>query len=172
MPVLMRRRLFASLAAGLTVSHLAGCGFALRQAPRLRFKSIYLALPANSPLGAPLQRALAQNPDLLILSEARDMQSAEVILDILNELREKVVVGRNAAGQVREFQLRLHVSFRLRTPQGRELIAATELLLHRDISFSESVALAKEEEETLLYRDMRADVVQQILRRLAVVPGQ
>ena len=40
----------------------------------------------------------------------------QVVLDILSENREKVVVGLNASGQVREFQLRSKVSFRLRTP--------------------------------------------------------
>jgi LPS-assembly lipoprotein len=39
----------------------------------------------------------------------------------------------------------------------------------RDISFNESVVLAKEAEEALLYRDMQSDIVQQLLRRLAVV---
>ena len=36
----------------------------------------------------------------------------------------------------------------------------------RDISFSETAVLAKEAEEALLYKDMQADIVQQLLRRL------
>ena len=86
-----------------------------------------------------------------------------------SEQREKIVAGLNAAGQVREFQLRLRLRFRLITPQGRELIPETELALQREIGFAESAALAKEEEEALLYRDMRSDMLQQILRRLAAV---
>jgi LPS-assembly lipoprotein len=78
-------------------------------------------------------------------------------------------VGLNATGQVREFQLRSRVRFRLRTPQGRELIPETELLQQRDISFSEAAALAKEAEEALLYRDMQSDLVQQLMRRLAAL---
>ena len=65
------------------------------------------------------------------------------------------MVGLNASGQVREFQLRTRLRFRLRTPQGKELIPETELLQQRDISFNESAALAKEAEENLLYRDMQ-----------------
>ncbi|HWI80094.1 MAG TPA: LPS assembly lipoprotein LptE, partial [Ramlibacter sp.] len=72
-------------------------------------------------------------------------------------------------GQVREFQLRTRVKFKLRTPQGKELIPETELLQQRDISFNESAALAKEAEENLLYRDMQSDIVQQLMRRLAAV---
>jgi LPS-assembly lipoprotein len=84
-------------------------------------------------------------------------------------MREKVVAGLNAAGQVREFQLRLRMRFLLRTPRGAELIPMTELLLEREIGYAESAALAKEEEELFLYREMRQDMLQQILRRLAAV---
>ena len=78
-------------------------------------------------------------------------------------------MGVNATGQVREFQLRVRIRFRLRTPQGREIIPDTELLQQRDISFNESAALAKDAEEILMYRDMQSDIVQQLLRRLAAV---
>ncbi|MBK9340972.1 MAG: hypothetical protein IPN04_10445 [Rhodoferax sp.] len=90
-------------------------------------------------------------------------------MDVLNDQREKVVVGVTAAGQVREFQLRVRLKFKLRTQDGREIIPETELLIQRDISFTETAALAKENEEALLYRDMQSDMVQQLLRRLAAV---
>ena len=91
------------------------------------------------------------------------------LASVLIDRREKVVVGLNATGQVREFQLRTRFRFKLRTPQGKELIPETEMLQQRDISFTESAALAKEAEETLLYRDMQTDIVQQLMRRLAAV---
>ena len=71
--------------------------------------------------------------------------------------------------QVREFQLRVRVRFRLRTPDDRELLPPTELLAQQDQSYDESLALAKEAEAQLLYRTMQSDIVQQILRRLAAV---
>ena len=94
---------------------------------------------------------------------------AQVLLDVLADQREKVVVGLNASGQVREFQLRMRFRFKLRTPTGKELIHETELLQQRDISFNESAVLSKEAEENLLYRDMQTDIVQQLMRRLAAV---
>ena len=69
----------------------------------------------------------------------------------------------------RELQLRLRVKFRVRGANGSELIPETELLQQRDISYNETIALAKEAEEALLYRNMQTDIVQQLLRRLAVV---
>jgi LPS-assembly lipoprotein len=80
-----------------------------------------------------------------------------------------VVVGISSTGQVRELQLRIRLVFRIRTPQGDELVPQTEMLQKRDISFNETAVLAKEAEEALLYRDMQTDLVQQLLRRLAAV---
>ena len=91
------------------------------------------------------------------------------VLNVAQEQRDKVVVGTNASGQVREFQLRLSVQFGLTTPAGKELLPSDRLALQRDFSYNESYALAKETEEALLYRDMQTDIVQQILRRLATV---
>jgi len=158
----MRRRGFVLAGAAA----LAGCGFQLRQAPDFSFRTI--AVPSNSPVATQLRRNLATTPNVQVLPPAEAMK-ADVILDILADTREKVVVGLNASGQVREFQLRNRVQFRLRTPQGKELIPSTELLQQRDVSFNESAVLAKEAEEGLLYRDMQTDLVQQLLRRLAAV---
>ena len=159
----MDRRLFLSASAAA----LAGCGFELRKPPDFAFRSI--AIPAGGPLANELRRVIGATGDVQVLPRQSPPTGAQVVLDLLAEQREKVVVGLNASGQVREFQLRSIVRFRLRTPQGRELIPETELVQQRDISFNESAVLAKEGEETLLYRDMQTDLVQQLMRRLAAV---
>ena len=162
----MRRALLAA-AAGVVL--LAGCGFQLRKAPDFVFDSIAITAPATSPLANELRRTLAADGRLRVLPAGTDPAQARVVLDLPTELREKVVVGLNASGQVREFQLRSRIHFRLRTGQGRELIPDTELLQQRDISFNEAAVLAKEAEEALLYRDMQTDLVQQLMRRLAAI---
>lgn len=157
------------LLLGLPASGLSGCGFQLRQSANLPFKSLFLILPRQSALSSELRRTLATQADLKVLTETPDMASAEVVLDVMSETRERVVVGLNASGQVRELQLRLRVKFRLRTPQGKVLIPEVDLQQQRDLSFLESAALAKEIEENMMYRDMQIDIVQQMLRRLAAV---
>lgn len=167
------RRAFSGNVARLAVlgliAPLAGCGFQLRQPPTFAFKSIYTDVAPTSLLGSELKRNLAAVGNVELITEGSQRMRADVVLDILQELREKIVVGTNAAGQVREFQLRLRFRFRLRTPQGKELIPDTEMIQQRDISFNESAVLAKESEEALLYRSMQTDIVHQLLRRLAAV---
>lgn len=162
-----RRRPLLVLAAASLV--LAGCGFQLRQAPTFAFSSIYVGAAPSSSLGKELKRSLASAGNMTVISDAARLNTTQVVLDVLGDQREKVVVGLSASGQVREFQLRTRFKFKLRTPQGKELIPETELLQQRDISFSESAALSKEAEENLLYRDMQTDIVQQLMRRLAAV---
>lgn len=168
---MQRRFLLAAAAAGTgcTAMSLAGCGFELRKAPNFPFKTLFSPFPESSLIGTQLRRSLESNGTVKVITDGRFIDQADVVLDVLQEQREKVVVSRNSYGQVREFQLRLRFRFKLRTPQGKELIPDSLILQERDISFNESAALSKETEEALLYREMQTDTVQQIMRRLAAV---
>lgn len=154
--------------AAASISLLPACGFALRQAPNLPFNSLYAGFSETSSLGQELKRALEAS-GVRVISDNRQLDAAQVILDVLQDQREKTVVGVNASGQVREFQLRIRFKFRLRGKDGQDIVPETELLLQRDISYSESGALSKEAEEALIYRSMQSDIVQQALRRLSSV---
>ena len=150
--------------AGLT---LGGCGFKLRGPLNYSFQTLAIQPNPGGPLVTELRRSIGGTVRVLAQGEA--LTQAQVVLEILQEQREKTVVGVNSSGQVREFQLRIRVKFRVRSPQGLELTPDSEILQQRDISFNESAVLAKEAEEALLYRDMQSDIVQQLMRRLATV---
>lgn len=159
-----RRHLLLSVLAG---GLLAGCGFKLRSSQTFAFQTLAITPEKGGLVATDLIRYFGKS--VVPLAPVRGGQLPQVVVDILDDVREKEVVGINASGQVREFQLRLRVRFRMRTPQGNELIPPSNIVQQRDISFNESVVLSKEVEETLLYRDMQNDVVQQLLRRLASV---
>ncbi len=157
-----RRRL---LIAGAGALGLAGCGFQLRGAVTLPFRSIALTgFALRSPLADELGAALERS-----VRVERNPARADLILQALTDLRERSVVATTAAAQVRELQLRLRLRWRTHTPDGREVTPPTELALSRDMSYSESIALAKQHEEADLYREMQTDIVAQVLRRLAAI---
>ena len=157
-----RRALLSLAALGLS-----GCGFELRRAPELRFKTLQLAgFKAHSPLADELRRSIAASTTTRVVEAA---SQAEVVLEALTDLRDKGVVTSTTAGQVREVQLRYKLNFRVHTPAGKELIAATEIATSRDMTYNERDALAKEQEEELLYRAMQGDIASQVLRRLAAI---
>lgn len=161
-----RRRVFAAASLGLAALSLSACGFRLRGREPLAFGSIALTgFAPRSPLARAFELALQARGVQVLPDPAR----AELVLQALTEARERSVVATTAAAQVRELQLRLRLRWRAHTPAGRELTPVAELVLARDMSYSENLALAKQHEEEDLFREMQADVVAQVMRQLATV---
>jgi LPS-assembly lipoprotein len=153
------------IGAGAALLALTGCGFQLRQAPTMPFERIQLqGFNKRSPLQEELRQALSG-----VATVVEAPSQAQVVLESVEDTRERSVVATTAAGQVREMQLRVRFVFRVSTPAGRELVPQRELLLSRDMSYNETNALAKQQEEAQLYRAMQSDIVQQVLRRLSAV---
>lgn len=158
-----RRLALMSLAA------LTGCGFELRHEPVLSFQTLALVgFPPESPLAAGLRRQVKRTPVQLIDDPAR----AQVVLEALREYRDRTVVASTSVGQVREFQLRLQFDYMIRTAAGELLVPKVELRLTRDMNFTETAALAKEQEAANLYGAMHSDAIAQVMRRLAAVKLQ
>lgn len=159
-----RRRLALAGAAAFALS---GCGFELRRAPELHFQRIQLAgFGPKSPLAAELRQNLEAIAGTTVVDSAAQ---AQVILEAMADVRDRSVVASTATGLVREVQLRARLQFRLRTPAGKELIAPTEIIQVRELSFNEGVALAKQYEEAAQFKHMQSDIVAQVIRRLAAV---
>ena len=159
-------RILAMLVLGLAIT---ACGFHLRGQASLPFETLYVAIPANSQLGIELKRNIIAATRTKLLN---DPAEAQAILELIAEERSKSILTIDASGQVREFLLRYRLGFRVHDAKGRDYLPPSEIRLTRDISYTSTQVLAKEQEEQLLYRDMQSDIVQQILRRLAAAPAK
>ena len=155
------------LCLALAAMLLGGCGFALRSPPQLAFSSVVVQA-SDSSMAEQLKRTL-QRQGLTVVQDMRQHSEADVVLEVLAQEKSQQAVGTNAAGQVRELQLRLSVRYKLRTPAGKVLLPETGLEQTRDVSFNETEALSKEIEINTLYRDMQNEIVMQLMRRLATV---
>jgi LPS-assembly lipoprotein len=142
---------------------LGSCGFHLRGQAKLPFDSIYIS--GSQVFASQIARALRAGTQTRVTSNPKD---AQVQLEILGENRERVILSLSAAGRVREITLRYRVIYRLTGEKGVEYISPSEIVLRRDITYSDTDVLGKEQEEALLYRDMQNDAVQQMVRRLEV----
>ena len=155
-------------AALLIAASLTACGFQLRGSNgsyTMPFHSIFLSFPDTSPLGTELKRNLRAGDVTIADTPAQ----AEAQFVVLAENRGKSILSLNSLGRVREYLLIYTLTFAVRDSRGVELLPATEITLRRNMAFDETQVLAKESEEALLYRDMQADLVQQIMRRLAAL---
>lgn len=159
-----RRRL---LGAAALAAMLAGCGFQLRRPPELAWKRIFLSgFSEDSTLADELRRQLSTSPGVTVVDTPAE---ADLVIESLQDATEPLVAATTATSQISEMTLRTRLRFRVRTPAGRELLAPTELAQTRDMSYSESSALAKQHEAALLFRAMHADLAMQVLRRLAAL---
>ena len=154
------------LGMALAACVLSACGFHLRGAQALPFDTLYLGSTGNSPLRAELARNLRSATGTRVVDQ---VTQAAAVLDLIAEVRDREVLSLNAQGRAREYTLRYRIAFRVHDGKGHELIGPTELRAQRDVSFNDSLILAKESEEALLYRDMQSDLVQQLLRRMAAI---
>jgi LPS-assembly lipoprotein len=163
---LPRRRVFGAL---LAVLPLAGCGFVLRRPVQLPVERVMLSGFATlSPMAEELRRELRGSG----VEVVDNLAAAQLVIEALREGRERAGAASTATGQVSDLSLRSRLRFRVRTPSGTLLIPDAELLLFRDMAYSETDALAKEQEADMLYHAMEADIVRQVLRRVAALPRQ
>jgi LPS-assembly lipoprotein len=163
-PFVLHRAFVVLLSAALLLS---GCGFRLRGEATLPFESIYVQGAAASPFTIQLKRSITSGTQARIADKPGD---AQVVLQIMNERQEKEILALSGGGRVREFYLRYRVTYRLTDgKRTTEYIAPSEIVLRRELTYSDIEALAKESEEMLLFRDMQTDAARQLLFRLQVV---
>jgi LPS-assembly lipoprotein len=157
-----RRRSAIALVAAVT----AGCGFELRRAPELPFRSVALVgFSDQTRTGHEVRRALV--PEVTVVEQP---SQADVVLEALTDERRRGVSASTSAGQVREVLLQSRLVYRLSTRDGRVLLPPVEVLRTRGMDYAESEALAKQYEEEILWRAMEADIAAQVVRRLAATP--
>ena len=158
------RRAF-SLAGLLSLTVLSACGFQLRGQYTLPFSSVFVSTPGGSVVATELRRELANIPTKLMPS-AKD---ADAQLNIIEDRRDRQILSLSGAGRVREYDLRLRVVYQLVDTKGGVFIPTSEIQLSRILSYKDSLIIAKQQEEALLYQDMERDAVGQILRRMTAI---
>jgi LPS-assembly lipoprotein len=150
----------------LTMLTLAACGFHLRGSNlkdvQFAFKSLYLKVPGETIFTADLRRLLKANKIELVPTSDK----ADLVLEIVSEVNQKQILSLSGAGRVQEYQLFYRINLRAYDNQQNDWLAADEISLSRILPYDDAQVLAKEQEEAMLYKDMRSDAVAQVIRRL------
>ena len=154
------------MAALCLVLLVAACGFRLRGQADLPFESVYVQSASSSEFATELRRVF-EGSNYITLTDAAEQ--AEVVVKIVEEQQEQKILSISASGSVNEFQLLYRVSYRIMNPGMEDIVAPDEIRVQRDLTYDDTQTLGKESEIKLLFREMRADAVQQLLRRMSVV---
>lgn len=153
------------IAVAVLALWLSACGYHLRGTQdadvSLAFASVYIV--GGSQDSAFLAR-FKQRLHQLGISEADSQESADlvVLIDEINQSRR--VLSVDAGARVSEFELYYLVGYRLR--QGEQTSQPRQASSRRDITFDQNRVLAKAEEESRFYEEMRADAINSILRAM------
>lgn len=146
------------------VSVLAGCGFQLRGSADSVAVLTALDVSATQTYGELVtnvertltQQGIAVNPE----------GGADYRLHLLGERATRRSVSTTNQVSVAEYVLLLAVDFELFDRAGDRLLPLTTISVERVYSFDRGSFVGSSEEEALLSREMQADIIQQILRRL------
>jgi LPS-assembly lipoprotein len=160
--------LAARCLVGLALAVVAGCGFELRGAPSFppQLDTTYIqADDRYSPFFRELSTRLRQ-ARVRLVDEPTD---ARTVIQVLADETGRRLLSVSPRNVPTEYEVFYRVSFSVRV-DGVEALPVERLALTRDVTFDETLVLAKSGEEQVLREALARDLVGLVTRRLAAIP--
>lgn len=148
----------------LVLAILSACGFRMRGAIDLPYKYAMLTGTMSVDLRQGLTRAIEVGSNVKMTTNPKQ---ADLTINILLEQPSQQILTYNIQGQITGYRLILKVIFNANDKDGNEIIPDSEVYMMRDMDFSITSPLAAELMTAELNASMRADIIAQILRRIA-----
>ena len=164
----MRQKAFRFSLLLLTCTLLAACGFQLRgtggglEVPE---EWLEMHLSSNNPNGE-LSREVSNQ----FAAQGVNWQEVEVANYTLKLGRERVSqrnLSLNAQARAAEIELTMRVQFSVVDAQGEEVIPPSDATVVQQMENDPSNVVGKTEEARLIRAEMRTEIAQQMLRRIA-----
>jgi len=143
---------------------LNGCGFKLRGPVELPFKTIAVIGSPFEQVVRDLKLAIRETDHIRIVDQ---IDQAEAVINILDAERDDEILSVSATGRAQDYEYILTVTYRLCGAKGKACQPDDVIEVRRDMTYSESQILAKQNEEQFLWRNMSKEVVRLILLRLS-----
>ena len=158
-----------ALACAFTLA-LSSCGFHLKGALALPsgIQSVYVQ--AGDPL-SPLKQDIEQNLRANAIEVVTEASPSSASIVIVGDSVQREILSVNERARVSEYLLRYQATVQINAGSAdaqRELMPQSQFELSREYSFDERQALGAAQEEEIITGELRADMAQLILRKLAV----
>ncbi|PIT56170.1 LPS-assembly lipoprotein LptE [Snodgrassella alvi] len=144
---------------------LTSCGFHLKGTSAFDAPMPYHSWKID---GGSMQRALEvvlrRQPDVIV-----DTEKPDVVVKVISATQDSSTSAADLSGGASEYLLTLNVrvqAYRHDQPLGNPI----QVTVNRYMDYSDHEVLAKEDEQRMIWRDMRTDAAEQIVRRLAFLP--
>ncbi len=163
----MRNSALKCLSALLLVLMIGGCGFHLRSWELGNaYDSVGLDARGDQDLEGPLRLALSQTGVPVVSTDA------ELVLELLNSDEELRTASVSGTARAAEYELIQRVRYAVRTADGGYLAKPATVTASRRYFLDRGNLVGSNEEQALLRRELRIELVQQIMRVLNTVSRQ
>lgn len=158
----MTRRSAAALVAFLV----GGCGFQLR---RWDLGAAFQAVRVQAGRGVDLDRDLLQALESAGVRVADEAEAADAVVALAAQGAERRSAVAARSGRTAEYELSLQVQFAVACADGEELAPARVLRSERTVRLDRDHIVGSSEEQALVEREMRADLVGRMMRALGAL---
>ncbi len=158
-------RLVTALVVAVVV---AGCGFHLRSYTLdANVQSFYVDGASQHFLADELRQGLR----LAGATQAATAMEAELVVELMDQRRQRRSVSTTGSARAAEYEIELGVLFRLQNGAGEELTEPQWITRERVFRVDRDNIVGNNEEQVLIEREMRADLVQSVVRTINAVTG-
>ncbi len=156
------------VAALLLTVVVAGCGFHLRNySLDANLESFYVDSASQHFLADELRQGLR----LAGATEAATAMEAELVVELMDQRRLRRSVSTTGSARAAEYEIELGVRFRLNNGAGEALTEPQWITRERVFRVDRDNIVGNNEEQVLIEREMRADLVQSVVRTINAVTG-
>lgn len=160
------KQIFIRLNLGALLLLFAGCGFHLRSYDvDAAFENYFIAASDTSSFAADLRRMLKGAG----VAESPSRSAADVVVEVLEERDLQRAVSTTGNARVAEYELEVGVNVRITNGAGIELAPAQWINRTRVFRVDRNNLTSNSEEQSLIQRELRAEVGQALLRTVNAV---
>jgi LPS-assembly lipoprotein len=157
------------LLATLLAFTAGGCGFHLRTWDlESSVESAWVEASPRHDLAEPMRRALRQAG----VEAAGGRSEAALVIDLMDQRQERRSASVSGQARAAEYEVIYAVQYRVTDAGGTDLVPAQWIERQRVYRVDRTNIVGSSEEQALLVREMRDDIVQQILRTLNAVASR
>ena len=144
----------------------AGCGFHLRSYDvDAAFQNYFIVASETSSFASDLRRMLKGAG----VTESASRSAADVVVEVLEERDQQRAVSTTGNARVAEYELEVGVNVRITNGAGIELAPAQWINRTRVFRVDRNNLTSNSEEQSLIQRELRAEVGQALLRTVNAV---
>lgn len=160
------KKYFLIIISFWVVQALTACGFHPQGAIKLSPSLYHLYLQTSDPYSY-LARTLKDYLKMSDVKLANHPAEADTILNIISDEASQEFLSVNGTQQTRQYRLKVVVTFEVADNKGKSLTGLQALKEERVITVQSNQILGSSNEATLFYQQMRRELANAIMNRLA-----